>query len=405
SADAVFEADASGCVDTASSPAISGAYEGVDVGGPFWATAPAAPRGAYLARLRQEPEVPLAPVIDPLAASLYRIEALRGQETLGAVDVVRRRLADGVRHEVVAAGRLRGHYFEPADGPGRCAVLVLGGSEGGVIPTRAASLAAEGIPAMALGYFDYLDRPKAAINLPIEYFVEALEWLAARAPSIRLGVWGSSRGSEAAFLTAAAAPDVVSAVIGWVPSHVVNNGFDMTGGVDFAKTTEAMWTHAGRPYPYLPGGALGPELLEKRRLGLATPPGYRFADEFALRWGEEGVEDRYGLPLEAVNASVLLVSGEDDAIWPSTFGAERIARRWRRLGKRHPLKHVSYAGVGHAIGVPNEPRPFSDIAHWSGGYSGVANGFVAYGGSPAANARAARKAWPEATGFLKSTLL
>lgn len=401
--DAIYASDAQGRFKTDKDAAGAGRYEGVDIGGPFWSPAPPGGRAAYLAQIFAGPPAPLAPEIDPLGATTWCIGAAQGGRTVAEISIVRRRLTGGVRHQVVRDGPLRGHYFEPEGAPPYPAVLVLGGSEGGVIPTRAAALAAEGMAALSLGYFDYEDRPRAAINLPIEYFVEGLRWLARRARG-KVAIWGSSRGSEAAILTAAHAPDLVDAVIGWVPSHVVNTGFDMVGGVDFSLMRDAMWTIDGRPVAGAPDEAHTPDRLAARAEAFKSPPGYRFADEFMALWTRKGCEDAYALPAERIEAPILLVSGGDDAIWPSAYAADRLERRLKSLSFGFPVRHVCYPGVGHAIGVPNEPRPFSDIAHWCEGYSGVDNGFVAYGGTPAANAAAARAAWGEATSFLLGAL-
>lgn len=109
-------------------------------------------------------------------------------------------------------------YRPPAPDTARdAAVLVLGGSEGGFqIPNiTARDLAAHGHPAMALAYFGYQGPPTALRDIPLEYFATALRLLATQ-PGVdpgKLVVWGTSRGSEAALLTAATYPDLVDAVI------------------------------------------------------------------------------------------------------------------------------------------------------------------------------------------------
>lgn len=64
-------------------------------------------------------------------------------------------------------------------------------------------------------------------NLPVETFDAALTWLQQQpgVKSDRLAVMGASKGGEAAVLVGSRHPDV-SAVVGYVPSHVVWQGFD-----------------------------------------------------------------------------------------------------------------------------------------------------------------------------------
>ena len=85
----------------------------------------------------------------------------------------------------------------------RPAVLVLGGSEGGLpgglLP---ALLASSGYPALGVAYFGEPGLPQTLSRIPLEYFAGALRWLA-RQPGVnpaRIAVLGVSRGSEAAQL-------------------------------------------------------------------------------------------------------------------------------------------------------------------------------------------------------------
>lgn len=402
-----FVSDAAGRVDSAAQASVGGTYCGVDPGGLFWSVEPAGGRDAWLKRLADGAPLPLAPAIDPLADSAYAISAhwtsgQREAAVSGGITVTRQRLAPDVTRETVRNGRLRGELFLPAQ---RCraAALVLGGSEGGLLPTRAAALAAEGIAALSLAYFDHEDLPRAAIGLPLEYFCEAADWLRRRIGG-PIAIWGSSRGSEAALLCAAHRPERFDAVIGWVPSHLVNTGFDMAAGRDFSATADAMWTLEGKPL----AGAAHPPADEARRRrrqrGFAGRHGYRFADEFVELWLQPGIEAHHRIPVERITAPLLLVSGSADGLWPSTLGAERIAAALARAGRASQVEHLCCEGAGHAIGVPNEPRPFSGLAYWTDGYSGVDGGFVRYGGTPSLNAAATRDAWRAAVRFLRSTL-
>src|SRR6202011_4756293 len=53
----------------------------------------------------------------------------------------------------VASGTLVGAYFAPADGKRHPAIVVLGGSEGGLHPADARMFAQHGYAALALAYF------------------------------------------------------------------------------------------------------------------------------------------------------------------------------------------------------------------------------------------------------------
>src|SRR6202012_5706417 len=88
-------------------------------------------------------------------------------------------------------------------------VLVLGGSGGGIPGQRAEALAREGFAALALGYFGCEGRPEKLVEIPLEYFFGALDWLRGRAEVSALpALVGSSRGGELALLIAAHYPEL-----------------------------------------------------------------------------------------------------------------------------------------------------------------------------------------------------
>ncbi|MEO0613250.1 MAG: acyl-CoA thioesterase/bile acid-CoA:amino acid N-acyltransferase family protein [Pseudomonadota bacterium] len=403
SSTADFYVDRSNHLDIAADTPFEGTYRGADPSGLFWSVQPEEGEGR-LNRDRLLAGADLAPKFDPLAALQYHVSVNLGVSLEFSAEFVRPRLSDCVTVEQVAQRRLRGQLFTPTDKEPIGAVLVLGGSEGGIVPGRAAALAAEGFVALALGYFDYMDRPAAAVNLPIEYFGDALKFLQKRAPVCRRAIWGGSRGSEAAFLTALYYPSLVDAVIGWVPSHVVHGGFNMTGGEDFSLTQSAMWTYGQKLIHGAPYINLTDTLLARRENAYDAPPGYRYADEFLLSWKALIPESDFHIPVENLNAPLLLVSAEDDGLWPSAFACEQLMGRLKQRHASFPYDHVCLSGAGHAIGMPNEPRPFSHTAFWRDGYSGVEGGFIDYGGTPSANAAAAREGWRSALSFLQEHL-
>ncbi|HJS97286.1 MAG TPA: hypothetical protein VJ741_23655 [Solirubrobacteraceae bacterium] len=86
-----------------------------------------------------------------------------------------------------------GELFAPAGRARRGAVVVIGGSSGGLPSYQAAALAGAGYPALAVAYFKYPGLPPTLSRIPLEYFARALTWLS-RQPGVdpaRLLVLGS----------------------------------------------------------------------------------------------------------------------------------------------------------------------------------------------------------------------
>jgi bile acid acyltransferase/acyl-CoA thioester hydrolase-like protein len=92
------------------------------------------------------------------------------------------------------------------------------------------------------------------------------------------------------------------------------------------------------------------------------------------------------LAAERVEAPLLLLTGSEDAVWPSEEMAEAILARRANGADRH----VRFAGAGHLIRLGVLPTD----AQWTGG--------IDLGGDRAAQAAAQRAAVVEVIGFLNA---
>jgi dienelactone hydrolase len=100
-----------------------------------------------------------------------------------------------------------------------------------------------------------------------------------------------------------------------------------------------------------------------------------------------GLEDqeaatRAEIPVERINGPVLLISGKDDAMWPSERLAEIARRRLAAHHFPHPYRHLAYEGAGHMIGTPYQPTTVLASRH------PLTGEMFAYGGTPKGYARA-----------------
>ena len=145
------------------------------------------------------------------------------------------------------AGPVVGALYLPA-GPGpHPAVMTVSGSGGGIARAEAAMLASRGFACLALAYFNYPGRPPELVDQPLEYFGQALDWLAAQ-PQVRaeaIAVKGNSRGGELSLLLGATFK-AVRAVVAVVPSGYV------WGAVRADRSDGAAWTWQGTALPQVP---------------------------------------------------------------------------------------------------------------------------------------------------------
>lgn len=370
-AEGVFVPDDAGCVDVAATAPESGDWDVADADAPLWAM-----RFAEVGAVGELFVPPVAPWRVTIRA------AVEGGPSGGAV-VLRRPARAGVTTHPCPVEDRPGLLALPAGDPpaaGWPGVLCLGGSEGGhesQIPT-ALLLASHGYAALAASWVEPDSAGDVRIaRVPLERFAAAARALAAdaRVDGSQLAATAISRGAEG--LLAATAGGVAPPWRGLVlvsPSSVAWQAV----GADGEVPDTGSWTLAGHEVPWrtLPCGALMPQLVRNAwRLGaderahrpslLRLRPAYRAG----LAAGGPGA-----LAAEDVAAPLLLVAGEEDAVWPAAEMAAAIADRRRRSDDELLVR----PGAGHLL----RPGILPTDAAWTGG--------IALGGRRAAQAAADR---------------
>jgi pimeloyl-ACP methyl ester carboxylesterase len=185
---------------------------------------------------------------------------------------------------------------------------------------------------LALAYFKEEGLPPTLDQIPLEYFVGAIDFLAT-VPAVdpaRIGVVSGSRGSEAALLLATIDARIRSVAV-TTPSKVAWQGMTMP---------KSAWTFKGKDIP-----ALALALDDK------APKLSRF--EAAL-----DDTDRVGkamFPLEKINGPILLVSAENDQVWPSYRMSADIGVYLKQRGFRHSFTHSAYP-TGHGFTKETAPE-------------------------------------------------
>ncbi|MDQ6709350.1 MAG: acyl-CoA thioesterase/BAAT N-terminal domain-containing protein [Candidatus Dormibacteraeota bacterium] len=340
---ATLDADASGKVDLGNAAPISGSYHGADAMGLFRSMAPTSAGSLGIFHPVKDGErVALTVELDGKVVSSEAVERLWVDPHVVT------------RHEELSDQGFLGVYQAPADnGTRRPAILVFGGSEGGLSGTLTAGLlASHGYPALAIAYFGAPGLPKTLSNIPLEYFVKALTWLRAQ-PGVdpaHVFTYGVSRGSEAALLLGVHYPDLVQGVIALVPSDVSLCSLSCDG---------AVWTVGGKPLPY--------------------------THEFNSPHPTD--DPNAEIAVEKINGPVFLDCGGVDRLWRSCDYADAIITR---LVEHHASqKHVllSYPDGGHGVGalVPYLPVTDSD------------------GVTREDNPKAREQAWPRLLDFLAAS--
>src|SRR5262249_5463930 len=142
--------------------------------------------------------------------ALWKLTAETDGHVVATTSIRRAALAPGTRVTRVHESGLVGMLYEPPDDARHPALIVLGGSGGGLPPPAGVpgGLVSRGYVVLALAYFGVPGLPRTLSNIPLEYFGTAIQWLSAQ-PTVdpmRLGVVGASRGAELALLLAVTYP-------------------------------------------------------------------------------------------------------------------------------------------------------------------------------------------------------
>jgi uncharacterized protein len=226
-------------------------------------------------------------------------------------------------------------FFYPTKESHLPLVVALGGSAGGFLPDKELqSLALEGYAVLSLAYFNVGPLPKNLVNIPLEYFDNAIAWASSQnaVDTTKVLILGVSRGAELALLLASHY-SYVKAVVAYAPGC-----FILPGTIDYRDTTvHSSWSWQGRPLSFAPVS-----MLESNQ---HTIHFRRLIEPFLSRSDNE----LYTIPTERAKSAILLLSGTDDQVWPASEMATLIDERLKRKRYPHSIRNVIFPEAGHSL--------------------------------------------------------
>ncbi|WP_309083096.1 acyl-CoA thioesterase/BAAT N-terminal domain-containing protein [Chelativorans sp.] len=376
---ATFMADARGEIDLSRDAPVGGDYAEVSAMGLIWSQQPVDSASA---------ELFADDVMEPLCTKLTA-ETARGSRI--EAELRQRFAAEGVERREIREDGLVGTLFAPAGQGPHPVVVVLNGSGGGINEPRAALLASRGFQAFALAYFKAPGLSPFITETPLEYLETGLRWVRRELQPKDgfVAVSGQSRGGELALLLGATFPDLVSAVIAFVPGAMVH-GAQGAGDPARGGWKGAAWTRGGIPLPHL---WQDNSAVHWHPWAGDAPPSRHHSVFF------EGLKDtalaaRARIPVENIAGPVLLISGRDDRAWPSSLYSRMVVSALRRHNHAHLVRHLDFDDAGHAINLPIVPSTQLTRVH------PVSKVPYTNGGTPSGNARANEGSWRGMLAFL-----
>lgn len=376
---ATFMADAQGVIDLTRDAPVGGDYAMVAAMGLVWSQQPVGSASNEL--FADDVTGPLETTLTAETAEGTRFEAMFRQHFV----------SPGVKRREIRDEGLVGTLFTPAGQGPHPAVVVLNGSGGGINEPRAALLASRGYQAFALGYFKAPGLSPFITETPLEYLETGLRW-ARRELAPRDGfvaVSGQSRGGELALLLGATFPELVSAVVAFVPGAMVH-GAQGAGDPARGGWQGTTWTRGGIALPHL---WQDNSAVHWHPWAGEAPPSRHHSVFF------EGLKDtalaaRARIPVEHITGPVLLISGRDDRAWPSSLYSRMVVSTLRRHGHASLVRHLDFDNAGHAINLPIVPSTQISREH------PVSKVPYTNGGTPSGNAGADEGSWRGMLAFL-----
>jgi dienelactone hydrolase len=304
---AEYMTDSGGMVDLNSTPPVSGTYSDMDPMGLFWSMEPSSDKNRNALFLKN--------TLDPV--SMVFTVTVKEQQVCSAT-LERHFILMGTDRITVKERGLRGVLFRPPGSGPFAGIITLSGSGGGINEMQAALLASHGYAVLTLAYFHYDDLPEDLANIPLEYFETALNWLGGLdfVDGDRLVVTGRSRGGELVLLLGSVFPQI-KAVIAYVPSGLVWGGFTRD------DRDIPAWTFRGNAFPHVKD-----HVSEEKKKEIFAGEPYAVTPYFHACLEESGDLEDKTIAVEKINGSVLLISGRDDQMWPSSMLSDRIMTRF-----------------------------------------------------------------------------
>lgn len=379
---AKFIADSKGIVDVSQQPPISGTYKGIEPMGLIWSQEPS--------QISDDSDVFHENKFQPLETT---ITVNTGDQILQEVLIQHLTTSNIKRLEVKEQGLVGTIYLPTESGP-HPAIMILNGSGGGINEHRAALYAAHGYIAFALAYFKAPGLSDYISNTPLEYFKKGLDWLRKNYSPLNdfVALNGQSRGGELVLLLASLFPKDISAVIAYVPGAVIHSGqnaADPKIGRD-----DPAWLFQGQPLPHI---------WENNKTAIWAPfdegpSPHRHEKAILTALNDLEAIERARIPVEKIQAPIILLSATDDGAWPSSLYSKMVYERLQEFNHPYDIRWIDTPNGGHSIVFPYIPT--TQITHTHP----VSKRINTNGGEPTANAISNESSWNEIKDFLKKAV-
>ena len=251
--------------------------------------------------------------------------------------------------------KIIGKYFANKEKKSMPAVLVVGGSSGGLFWSEqmAALLSNKGYATLALNYFDHQKEnlPNELLEIQVEYFKDALDWLKNRTEVDKqnISIMGISKGGELSLLLASIFPEEISSVVAYVPSSHIFEGISMNG-----HKRKSSWTYENLPIAYIEYPSDTCFSLTMNQNDILN------IHDKAMALTSPKQLDEARIKIDQIKCPILFISGKKDKTWSSSQMCETMMDYLEHHNCPYDSKHIHFSDMGHTFFLPNLPPIIDD---------------------------------------------
>lgn len=371
---ATFYSDPSGTLSLNDTAPFSGTYHCVDPMGLFWSMLPPSNKPTATFAVFPQKGAPAT------KKNVYHLTASVDGKNVADATIVRLLASPNLAVKKIRQGSLYADLYYPAsfahDGHRHPAIIVLGGSEGGIVTSAfvARWLASHGFVALATAWYHIGPLPTNMVDVPVKPVQEALTYLQ-KLPFVNpegIGAWGGSWGGTLALFSATHLPGI-HAVVSAVGPVTILNGIDRgVPPADYRSVDASPFLYKGKPVPFV--------FYKKYQKFLASRD---------LSLIKEAL-----IPIWQINGPVLFIAGGDDKLASSGIEASTALSILKAHKHHFPFRVLYYPNAGHII-FPG---------YWPTTTWAIADKYIPVGGTPAGYGRADADVGPETIAFFRHAL-
>ncbi len=251
-------------------------------------------------------------------------------------------LFDGIKPQSITKNGFQANYFVKKTTRTKTAVIAIGGGQWG--DYWAQQFANKGMVGLSIPYAGREGLPRLPEEIALEYFENAINWLKEQ-PEVnpnKIVVMGASRNAELALIIAATFPESISGVVAYAPSAV---SWSNTVLPYNSNELTSSWTYQGVDIPYVPMDKITGNPSHKINMLAYWKKGLAKTDFVA----------QAAIKAEKINGPIVLFSGNDDKVWPSSQMADMIQNRLEDHNFKYLFQNIKYNNAGHLISSnPND---------------------------------------------------